>query len=1532
MKFTRIASLIAIAVVLSVGLFAGSADAVLDSIRVVSPDSGKVRGIDSLITVEVHLNAALVDSGNVSAFVWLAKKSDATGKTEIGDNTNSAVEDTIGFAQGDTSVVVGGPGASFTTGGTFVAMRATVDKTDMAAAVALTRGSAARRAILGDADSVSIANGPTVAFGSSFIVTFFYKVPPTINGTDQTTAPRQTVEQGVTAFGTSFDKLARGSSTSPNGFSPPQAAKRGWATAIDGDRPTQVISVTTVTPRGGVSVTGFDDVDPITALAQVSATALGVGDTVKIDYNLGSAAVDIAHGGLTLSAKLAGKVISLGQLNSVVDSIFVIIAEDQYPNLSAASQYGDIAFFLADPAGNLGDTNKDATTPLGITSAAAFVLDATRPKIDSAAGDTLLPSGPDTLSDGTLHPAVAGKSPAYPRDENVITYKLAEALSNLAITFDSATDANDRTYNIKSQGNGVATPYSLTDVALLANNTRTVDLTYTAASEPNKNVIINAVNAGASVAAFTTGASPLKTGLYTLKLKGTDVAGNVGVEKAIENVYVDVDDFKFIDPFPTMASFGPKTAARLDTIEETTAVVTFQLSEPVDSLMVTYKGLTGPDANNTRTRKGTGVELTNTTKIWEFPVDSLKDLTKYELTIIARDLAGNYTLAGPDTFMYDTSFVVPLIHNFVITASQKGLASPLLAGAEVTLTIKANAKIDSSRNAVTFKGDAVLTAAGGSGVTFKGDGVTDQGDGVALLSGKNWPAGVRTVTMKNTASVDTIKITVLDEGSKGGPYKGNLDSAIVYNPEAYTKIIVKADAAVQGTAFPVDVILADKFNNVRVLDNRYVSISANKLGVEVPVGDLYIKKGMGSFMAKSNWVGEGLVFTVKDLLSANTGTVVHGMSAAIAVTASNGGPVVPPGDVLDAPNTLVAEDYMGADGLGDQGGFVMLTFDLSEDHASVDAYRIYRTMKVTQGLNAAGDAIVPLAAAEDAWVAWAKIDAIPGETVGRAVVATLDNVATFWGVAAERGNETTADDPIAPADETAATKIAFASAEAVSTPYELMASTMVESKKAALPTDRIATLTPEAFAYIAQGIAPQMKSVDGLVSLSPIVSTEEPVRAIDNIAPEAISYLRVMDTPNDAGSSVTVTWTRSESDRLLPRLAANAVGNGAVADQVAGVKGYQILRKAGDGEYTLVGKALGGETSFADVTALNGVRYSYQVRPYDEDNVTEAAIERTAMAIRNNAVDKDGQPILGLFGMDNKVGFDDFFIFADYFGMTAADEAFEPAFDLAPSVGLPTVGFDDFFVFSDYFGRSIEAAGKVIPMMAGLNTDARLYLDASAELPQVGDEVVIDVSLADFAELQGYGLSVNYDAEMLEFVKAVTVNDLLGEGELATPQVVSQTDGEVAIAAYGEAVSEGDLGLSLVFRTKTEIEDTFVEVTESEVRDGNFSVNQVALPAPIQIQTRPEQFALANNYPNPFNPATTIKYALPEAASVRLEVFNVVGQVVRTLVADHQNAGRYVVQWDASDDSGHSLSSGIYFYRLQAGGEFLEVKKMLLLK
>ena len=609
--------------------------------------------------------------------------------------------------------------------------------------------------------------------------------------------------------------------------------------------------------------------------------------------------------------------------------------------------------------------------------------------------------------------------------------------------------------------------------------------------------------------------------------------------------------------------------------------------------------------------------------------------------------------------------------------------------------------------------------------------------------------------------------------------------------------------------------------------------------------------------------------------------------------------ILPP---LDAPDALVASDYKGADGAGDQGGFILLTWDLSEHHDTLDGYRIFREVP---SLN---DEMVP----------WAMVDAVPGVDIGRAIVATLDNVATRWGIAAERDGRTT---------NVVAAKAVFVSAE--NQPYALMAETLMASREAAQAGDApvFASLLPEALAY-AQGVAPRLQSVDGVLQSSDITVTEEPVRAIDDIAPEAVPALSALDAPNDEGSRIALTWTLSPSDLVLHGVVAGAIGP-AAPQPVVGVHGYSIYRRAAGADgFVLVGQAEAGVTSFVDETALNGVRYTYQVRPYDLDNEPVSDIEQTAMAVRNIAVDSEGRAIFGLFGADNRVGFDDFFILADLFGLTAGDEGFDPAFDLAPSA---MIDFDDFFVFADNFGRSTAGAGKRVPMLAGLNADARMYLDARTAMPIVGEDFVLDVRLADFVAMKGYGLQVQYDASKLEFVQALTEQPL-GGSELAAPQVLSDKEGVLALVAHGDLVSDGEVALSLVFRAKTEIENTVIEITDSQTYDSEFGFNRLGLPAPVQLQTRPEVFALANNYPNPFNPATTIKYALPQAADVELTVYNVVGQPVRTLVAEHQSAGRYVVEWDATNDGGHSLASGMYFYRLAVGGEFLEVKKMLLLK
>ena len=88
----------------------------------------------------------------------------------------------------------------------------------------------------------------------------------------------------------------------------------------------------------------------------------------------------------------------------------------------------------------------------------------------------------------------------------------------------------------------------------------------------------------------------------------------------------------------------------------------------------------------------------------------------------------------------------------------------------------------------------------------------------------------------------------------------------------------------------------------------------------------------------------------------------------------------------------------------------------------------------------------------------------------------------------------------------------------------------------------------------------------------------------------------------------------------------------------------------------------------------------------------------------------------------------------------------------------------------------------------------------------------------------------------------------------------------------------------------------------------------------------PTEYSLKQNYPNPFNPVTTISYDLPKSSDITLRIYDIIGRLVETLVNQHQIAGNYQVQWNAS-----RYSSGVYFYQIKAG-DFHYVKKMLLIK
>jgi hypothetical protein len=93
----------------------------------------------------------------------------------------------------------------------------------------------------------------------------------------------------------------------------------------------------------------------------------------------------------------------------------------------------------------------------------------------------------------------------------------------------------------------------------------------------------------------------------------------------------------------------------------------------------------------------------------------------------------------------------------------------------------------------------------------------------------------------------------------------------------------------------------------------------------------------------------------------------------------------------------------------------------------------------------------------------------------------------------------------------------------------------------------------------------------------------------------------------------------------------------------------------------------------------------------------------------------------------------------------------------------------------------------------------------------------------------------------------------------------------------------------------------------------------------------PIAYALEQNYPNPFNPTTTIRYQLSKRSEVKLEIFDLLGRKVRTLVNGEQVTGAYSVLWKSDNDAGKTVASGVYVYRLRAG-EFVQSRKLLLLR
>ena len=191
-----------------------------------------------------------------------------------------------------------------------------------------------------------------------------------------------------------------------------------------------------------------------------------------------------------------------------------------------------------------------------------------------------------------------------------------------------------------------------------------------------------------------------------------------------------------------------------------------------------------------------------------------------------------------------------------------------------------------------------------------------------------------------------------------------------------------------------------------------------------------------------------------------------------------------------------------------------------------------------------------------------------------------------------------------------------------------------------------------------------------------------------------------------------------------------------------------------------------------------------------------------------------------------------------------------------------------------------------------------------------------------------------YDRSPLPLAVLVSENKS-GAQIVVSSESVPVADCEVVVSLDGVILGIFQTGVDGLVESDVQF-DLGTEYTIAALKNG-YVVSQTTYTASLTTDisgsypTLPDKFMLKQNYPNPFNPTTTISFELPRRSRVTLEVFNILGQMVRELRDETFDAGGYAVEWNGADDRGDQAASGIYLYRLSAGKQAL-TKKMVFMK
>jgi parallel beta-helix repeat protein len=317
--------------------------------------------------------------------------------------------------------------------------------------------------------------------------------------------------------------------------------------------------------------------------------------------------------------------------------------------------------------------------------------------------------------------------------------------------------------------------------------------------------------------------------------------------------------------------------------------------------------------------------------------------------------------------------------------------------------------------------------------------------------------------------------------------------------------------------------------------------------------------------------------------------------------------------------------------------------------------------------------------------------------------------------------------------------------------------------------------------------------------------------------------------------------------------------------------------------------------------------------------------------------------ILGDFDGDGDVDVDDLWRLGRCYWTCWGDHHFDPYCDIGPTDTAGCVPFistsccppnpdscinlEDLLIFAENFWIDPKW-DKPAPVEIPSEVD----ISAPIASGEVGSEVEVKLLVDNANGVKGMRIALDFDRTQLQLLSIIP-------GKLVSDSRIffwsASDEIEISVAALGHQYTIGGSGeiASIQFKVLREgpvnLTGRVLDLRDVENHPIHTTFNKGAV---VTAGGTPERFALLQNYPNPFNPETYISFALPVASPVSLKIYNVAGQLVKSLADGEQmSAGLHMVRWDGTNQTGDKVSSGIYFYKMNAG-DFQATKKMVVTK